>query len=223
MKSKTIIFDLDDTLYNEIDFLISAYNEISIFLSKNIEKLAKPKDIFDSMYDAYLKGKDVFSSILELLEIDNITNNDLIKIYRNHTPSIELSSDAVCLLDYLLLNDYNVGLITDGRSVQQRNKIKSLGLEKYFQEIVISEEFGSEKPDLKNFQFFEKKFPNTNYFYIADNPKKDFITPKKNGWITICLLDKGRNIHKQNFNVASEYLPDIYVKEISELLEIIKK
>lgn len=221
MKSKTVIFDLDDTLYNEVDYLLSAYKEISYFLSTHINNEKKSEDIYDFMCDAYQKGSDVFTATLHHLEINNLTNDDLLRIYRNHIPLINLSSETISLLDNLLLNDYNLGLITDGRSVQQRNKIKSLGIEKYFQGIVISEEFGSEKPELKNFTFFEKIFPNSNYFYIADNPKKDFIGPKKLGWTTICLLDNGRNIHKQNFNVASEYLPDIYVKKISEFLDII--
>ena len=54
MKNKVVIFDLDDTLYNEIDFLISSYNEISQFLS-NIKGVDKSQnEIFDYMYSTYL-------------------------------------------------------------------------------------------------------------------------------------------------------------------------
>ena len=58
------------------------------------------------------------------------------------------------LLDVLKEKNIPAGLITDGRSVTQRNKLKSLGLLNYFKEVIISEEFGSEKPGLKELSFF---------------------------------------------------------------------
>jgi putative hydrolase of the HAD superfamily len=56
------------------------------------------------------------------------------------------------------------------------------------------------------------------YIYIADNVKKDFITPNKLGWTTICLFDKGQNIHKQNFNLENEYLPHFIINSFDEII-----
>jgi putative hydrolase of the HAD superfamily len=56
------------------------------------------------------------------------------------------------------------------------------------------------------------------YVYIADNTQKDFITPNKLGWTTICLLDKGQNIHKQNFELSNEYLPKFTINSFEEII-----
>src|SRR5690606_37812886 len=102
----------------------------------------------------------------------------------------------------------------------QRNKLKALGIEQLFNQIVVSEEFGSTKPDERNFKFFLNSNI-SDYYYIADNPNKDFISPNKLGWSAICLLHKEKNIHSQNFSFHDEYLPKIMVNSLIEILEII--
>lgn len=221
MKGKVVIFDLDDTLYNEIDFLISAYNEISQFLSNTCGVDKSCNEIFVYMFSTYLEKKNTFEQVISFLKIENITVFDLLDIYRNHKPSISLNNDVKELLDFLVERNFKLGIITDGRSVQQRNKIKALNLENYIDALIISEEFGSEKPNLENFKFFEQKFPNSNFIYIGDNINKDFIAPNQLNWDTICLLDNGRNIHSQNVILPNSYLPKRYIKNIKEIKGIV--
>ena len=63
--------------------------------------------------------------------------------------------DVICATDgayqYLKENNITIGIITDGRSIQQRSKLEALGLYEYTNQVVISEEIGSEKPNLKNY------------------------------------------------------------------------
>jgi putative hydrolase of the HAD superfamily len=59
---------------------------------------------------------------------------------------------------------------------------------------------------------------NKEYVYIADNTQKDFVTPNKLGWTTICLLDNGHNIHKQNFELSKEYLPQFRINSFEEII-----
>lgn len=221
MKNNVVIFDLDDTLYNEIDFLISAYNEISFFLSikKGVDK--SQNEIFEYMFRSYIDRKNTFEQVISFLQIESTTAFDLLDIYRNHKPNIFLSDNTKEVLDYLIDQKFILGIITDGRSIQQRNKIKALNLENYLSEIIISEEFGSEKPNLENYKFFETKFPNSNFTYIGDNMNKDFIAPNELNWNTICLLDNGRNIHRQNLSLPPLYLPKNYIKNILEIKEIV--
>ena len=118
-------------------------------------------------------------------------------------------------------------MITDGRSVQQRNKIKALGLSEYFDDVIISEEFGSEKPNINNYKYFVDKYGYSyKYVYIGDNINKDFIAPNLLGWSTICLLDNGKNIHKQSFHLENNTKPIYLINELKEigniLLEISK-
>ena len=96
-----------------------------------------------------------------------------------------------------------------------------MGLEFFFDDILISEETGYSKPSEEPYRFFMEKYPECEYIYVGDNPAKDFLAPNKLGWMTVCLLDNGQNIHPQDFSLASEYLPQHRIKDITELLDIL--
>ena len=215
-----IVFDLDDTLCNEIDYLESAYKEISIYLSHKTNKPAHI--IFNELITFYREGLNAFEEIIIKYNLKVVSSNDLLHIYRNHFPNIKLSKSTNNILIALKKNAFKVGLITDGRSVQQRNKIKALQLLDYFDDIIISEEFGSEKPNIKNYLYFQDKYKQANCVYIADNTQKDFISPNKLGWITICLLDNGKNIHKQDFNLRTDKKPLYVINHLSEVNALLK-
>lgn len=210
-KNSFIVFDLDDTLYAEVDFLKSAFKEIASLLTKlDTEKLV------NDMYNNYLLGSDVFSILLSSFPQSGFKKIDLINIYRSHLPKIKLSRNADMFIKFLLKNNIPIGIITDGRSITQRNKIHALGIESILEELVISEEFGSEKPDENNYTHFEKKFPNMHFTYIADNTQKDFISPNRLGWQMVCVLNNGRNIHAQQLAILPEHA--IVINDFKELV-----
>jgi putative hydrolase of the HAD superfamily len=200
--NKVVVFDLDDTLYNEIDFLKSAYQEISDRISKSVQ--VEYSIIFNDLINFYFFKKNAFKEILKKYSTP-YSINDLLCLYRNHKPNLILQNDKLEVLRYLKDNNIPICLLTDGRSVQQRNKLKALGVLDFFSEVIISEEFGSEKPHINNYKYFEGIFGRAQYYYIGDNLKKDFITPNKLGWITICLKDNGLNIHSQNINFENRF------------------
>ena len=211
--NKVVVFDLDDTLYKEIDFLKSAYHAIATYVAGDVDS----KVVFDKMMTWYIQNENVFQQV-----ISNFSQKEdvihLLGIYRNHFPDISLSSD----IEMVLENLYQVatlGIITDGRSVSQRNKIEALGLNRYFcnYNILISEETGYSKPSEQPFRFFMDKYPGSDYFYVGDNTEKDFIAPNRLGWSTICLKDNGKNIHKQHFDQQTDKSPQQIVKSLSEI------
>ena len=207
---KTIVFDLDDTLIKEIDYIKSAFKEIAIFVD------FKDDNLYNQMLKWYFDKENVFDNLIKIYS--KIDIQDLKNIYRNHYPDFECSIKIKNFLENLKQKNYNLGLITDGFAVTQRNKIRALEIENLFDLIIISEEFGSEKPNRNNFEIFHQ-FASDIYFYVGDNLKKDFVTPNKLGWQTICVLNDGQNIHEQNFDIVSDsiYLPK---HKISNLLEI---
>jgi putative hydrolase of the HAD superfamily len=83
---------------------------------------------------------------------------------------------------------------------------------------VISEEFGSEKPEMSNFVEVEKFFGNGRFFYFGDNYYKDFIVPNKLRWTTITLLNDGNNIHNANLNNISEIqMPKYEIRNFDDI------
>ena len=202
-ENNVFVFDLDDTLYSELEFESSGinfvYNTLNIPLKSN-----------EFINNNWIQNLIVDSNV-------GLTKDHILKLYRNHIPNITLYDDAKYFLDKLGSKNIEMHLITDGRSITQRNKLKALDIEKYFNKIIISEEINSEKPSELNFKMVMSLLDNKNYIYIGDNTNKDFVTPKSLGWTTICKLDNGFNIHKQNFNLSKEFLPQHIIKSFDEI------
>ena len=225
---KVVCFDLDDTLSKEIRYLKSAYKEIAGYAARHCKGCSDPVTILEvkaykEMLAAYHEGKNAFDRLNEFLGL-SLPVKDYLVIYRNHKPSLELIPEVSDVLSDLKTSGCVLGLISDGRSVQQRNKFNALGLDQWIapEDIVISEEFGSEKPSLTNYEYFMKRYPDAEYTYVGDNPKKDFMAPNQLGWNTVCLLDDSENIHKQNFDsLGEEYQPKVKIDALTELIHLI--
>ena len=211
MISKTVVFDLDDTLALEIEYLTSAFREIA----QKVDN--QNPNLYTVLWDAFKHKENPFACVSELYP--QYTVVDLLQLYRNHFPSYP-KNNCKSLLEQLKSRGCILGLVTDGYSITQRNKLKSLGIENLFDLIIISEEFGSAKPTAANFEVFHQ-FDTAEHYYIADNPSKDFISPNVLGWQTICLLDSGKNIHKQDFAKESLYLPHKNIENLSEIIQLI--
>jgi putative hydrolase of the HAD superfamily len=205
--SKIFVFDLDDTLYSERDFEKSGIE--FVYDNLNIKHIS---------LETILNNKNNWIELIIDGTNNQITKQMVLDIYRNHFPSIQLYNDSKIFLEKLLSQGNEMSLITDGRSITQRNKLRALGIESFFKTIVISEEVNSEKPSENNFKMVMNNGHNENYIYIADNPNKDFITPNKLGWTSICLLDRGQNVHVQNFDLPKDFLPQFFINSFQEII-----
>ena len=139
---EVICFDLDDTLFKEMDYLKSAYHEIAIYATniargRGVDSVSEEK-AYNVMLEAYRQEGNAFTALNESLGLE-VPITDYLSIYRNHIPNIHLSEEVEMMLCQLNAEGYVLGLITDGRSVQQRHKIKALGLERFFaaEDIII--------------------------------------------------------------------------------------
>lgn len=220
---KAVVFDMDDTLYAEYDFVKSGFKAVDQYLNQNYSVsnfYNKAMELFDSGR----RGK-IFNEVLE--ELNAECNNDIVKclldVYRNHKPTIELFEDAKWAINY-----YNAkcetGLITDGYYNVQKNKVAALGLESYLKTIVYSDEYGREnwKPSMVPYNKIEERFgfESNQYVYVADNLSKDFITPKKLGWLTVHIDRDGGQYSK--VSVSDEYLAHVRISSLYELKDVLK-
>ena len=209
-----IVFDLDDTLYKEIDFVKSAYNYINNYIMSKYNV-----DLSFHIQECINVGMNFFDFINSKLQPDqSFPLQKYLELYRFHYPEIGLSDDTTVFLEKILSHNIDFSIITDGRSISQRNKIKALGLYDLAKNIIISEETGFEKPHLNNFKIIEQIYPTKKFLYIADNTSKDFIAPNLLKWDSVCLFDNGQNIHKQDFTLGNEYMPKKTIKSFKELV-----
>lgn len=214
-KEEAVIFDLDDLLYKEFDFVRSGFWAIAKLVTKD-----QPKKLFRLMMAQYFLGNEVLNWLInDYLEGESeFTLNSLLAFYRNHRPDITLGANVQEILSRLKENGNPMGVITDGRSVTQRNKIEALNLKTWMDVFSISEELGYEKPSKEPYLFFMEKFDVSNFVYIADNYNKDFIAPNQLGWRTIALVDNGLNIHTMKENLENVNLPSEVITSLSELI-----
>ncbi len=177
---EVVVFDLDDTLYSEKEYVKSGYNEVAKHLSqvKDAEiKLWKYFEAEKYAIDELLTSENIYSEELK---------NKCLQIYRNQTPKINLYSGVYELLTSLKEQGYKLGMITDGVVERQKAKIKALNIEKLFDKIIITDELGGveyRKPNAKSYEIMRDYF-NVDYgkmVYVADNLNKDFIAPIKLG------------------------------------------
>lgn len=213
--SKVVVFDLDDTLYKEIDFLRSGYHAVAEEVGQRYSLDAN--EVETKLH--YWREKDFnpFAMLIYHYSL-SISLDECLEIYRNHKPDISLSADVLITLEALKKKGHVLGIITDGRSITQRNKVEALGLTRYMDpdDILISEETGHPKPSVVPYQHFMDKYPDVkSYVYIGDNPTKDFVALEKMGWKTVCVKDNGQNIHSQDILLDDNYLAQYLINSPS--------
>ena len=114
--SATVVFDLDDTLVKEIDYLKSAFKAIALRVDPTSDTL------FYQMMQWYQNKDNVFQYIEDLY---GFSVNQLKQQYRTHVPDFTEYKGVSELLHKLKEKGCFVGLITDGYSLTQRNKLKA--------------------------------------------------------------------------------------------------
>ena len=226
----TVVFDLDDTLYEEIEYCRSGFFAVADFLSRLPAAVQKYEsdDIFKILWEQFFTGdsKKVFNAALDKMEIDynEDTILNLVGIYRNHEPNILLPDISKSVLDQFS-GKYSLSLLTDGFLPAQELKVRALGIERYFDCIVYTEALGREfwKPSPEGFKLILKKLRQKghNCVYVADNAEKDFIGPNSLGFTTVQLI-RPLNIHKgapEQPNAA----PGHIINSLSQLPSLIKR
>ena len=218
---RAIVFDMDDTLYKESDYLKSGFKLLDKWVIENY----KISGFYDTANNLFNSGENklIFNKALEKLHInyDEKTIMDMLNIYRSHEPEIQLLNEADWVINNLI-NTIKIGLISDGYLISQKKKVEALKLNQKFHSIVLSDEYGREnwKPSSTPYENTCKNLNCGPYecVYIGDNSKKDFITAKKLGWTTVHIKrPNGIYFHEV---VESEYKAHFEINNLKELLDI---
>jgi putative hydrolase of the HAD superfamily len=190
-----VVFDLDDTLYLEIEFVLSGYRVVAQALATEFklpyrEIYSKMKSILfdvgrDRIFDKVLLSYGIYSESRVMSCLDT---------YRTHTPDITLSDDAGQILE--VYKEKSLYLVTDGDPSVQNSKIDALGIRGYFKDIFTTWTFGIQnaKPSLTVFRLICQKenIELAEICYIGDDPNKDFFNLNQAGAKTIRIL-RGRH------------------------------
>jgi len=233
----TVVFDLDDTLYDEVEYCKSGLASVSEFLA-SLPGMPSAERLFDAFWKQFTAGNrtKTFNAALRELGIgynsalrelgigDENLIQQLIYVYRNHDPKITLPQESGDVLSQLS-SKFTLALLTDGFLPAQQLKVQALGIEKYFKCIIYTEELGREfwKPSPAG---FEKLIETLNakpesMVYVADNQMKDFIAPNRLGFVTIQIIRPAR-LHSESSQepgAAAQYT----IRQISQLPALLEK
>ena len=192
---EVIVFDLDDTLFLERDYVRSGFAAVDEWLRAE----GTMADFHEVAWQCFESGvrQRIFNVVFEAqgAHLSMTMLENLIEVYRSHSPQISLLPDADRLLDRVAKHKLGA-LISDGPLQSQLSKVEALGLSSRLQTIVLTDRWDKEfwKPHKRSFETIENAHagvPSVRIAYVADNPAKDFVTPKARGWRTvrICHVD----------------------------------
>lgn len=228
MSIRGVVFDLDDTLYLERDYVRSGFSAVAEAVQSSVE--ITKTEVFGFLWACFEQGNR--GNTFDLLcgtyrEIaERYCVQDLVEIYRRHCPLIELPSESRQVLDCLRMAGLRIGIISDGPFTSQSAKVSALQLNSVVDEIILTDSWGRHfwKPHVRAYEETAHRFgmAHRELCYVADNPGKDFCTPKALGWDTIRVRYPGQEryfIEPQD----EDYAPNTTVSSLQAALEQILK
>lgn len=188
MNVRCVVFDIDDTLYLERDYVRGGFQAVNAWVEQTLHVVG----FFDRAWQAFQGGTrgTLFDQVLPDLGVEPTQEliRSLVEVYRQHEPRIELLPDARSCLNRLHGRVY-LAAVTDGPVESQRAKVQALGIASRVNQAILTAELGPEfgKPHPRAFEMIEKASGHNAAacVYVADNPAKDFQGPKSLGWRTV--------------------------------------
>ncbi|MFC4772243.1 HAD family hydrolase [Enterococcus hermanniensis] len=195
---KGIVFDLDDTLYEQqAPFFAAITTLFPKFPTKKLPSLFLQFRYYSDLH--YLKtitgewplDKMRYERIRLALQAENFNaeDNDLLKfqaLYDQALEKISLPKEIQQILNFLTAENISLGVITNGPVERQTNKMNALQLNNWFEPetLFISDGIQIQKPDPTIFKLMEKRLdlPAESLLYIGDSFENDVVGAKSANW-----------------------------------------
>lgn len=220
---KAVVFDLDDTLISEKEYIKSGYRHIAGIIEDRF--VIDKNQVFDDLMSLFkVSPLNVFNRLYDKYQIEYSKEMilDLVSEYRGHFPDIQFFDDVLPCLSELKRSGVKVGIITDGYAIAQRQKLKAIQADEYFDEIIVTDELGREywKPHPKAFELIKEKF-RVNFdemIYVGDNPEKDFYISNTYPIKTVRIIRDGVHKDKRCLEGIEADISINYLQEINSML-----
>ncbi len=209
---KGVVFDLDDTLYSEKEYVRSGYCAVENYIGVS--------GVTDKMWCYFEAGKPAIDSYLSEIGCSD-EKEACLRVYREHKPDIHLYDGVIDTLQALKDAGIKIGIITDGRVDGQKNKIEALGFSKLVDDIIITDELGGvqfRKPNDISFRIMQNRWriPFESMVYVGDNLNKDFQAPKQLGMKAIWVKNTDGLYYQ-----GDEYVAGVkVVNDVTEILSV---
>lgn len=198
---KAIVFDVDDTLYNQEPCFNEAFRtvfdsnidddqlkQIYINYQNQFELVSSPTDKEQlSLSDSEANFHSLHHTFKKF-EIEGLTKDNADKFedaFLQNRENIQLSEGLATVFNRLA-SKFKLGIITNGSNEEQLSKIMKLKLHNWISrdQIITSEDAKAEKPDPLIFTMMNRKFElrGSEMLYVGSSFNEDIIPAKKAGW-----------------------------------------
>ena len=198
-----IVFDIDDTLYVRQDMIVKAAEEVlgvKVYDPREFIRIYYEKsDInMEGLESGKISTRDIngwrYIETFKILGLpyspdDGVKSADRYLELQSH---MQLRQDMLDLLDRLSSSpDIKLAILTAGESRHQRNKVRMLGLDRWFSDsdIVVTGETPYTKPDIELYRIMEDKMGlcPSDIWMVGDSYKHDIEGAIDAGWHTVWI------------------------------------
>ena len=208
MKNYGVVFDVDDTLYDmSIPFLgayQSLYGTRYRFPTNDLFLLFRrySDERFDDTQTGKMSMEALYAYRLRMTTQEygvSVTDEEVLEFQRRYVEfqyRIRLTDTMKHILDTLREKNVKMGVITNGNSVHQREKIKSLNLAHWIpaEHVIVSGDHDFRKPDVRIFREMERRLdlPAERLLYVGDAFALDIPGACHAGWHTLWFNHRHR-------------------------------
>jgi len=221
--TKLAVFDLDDTLYSERDFVDGGFrNVVAHVLGYDKPDLINPW--LRKVAELSKQGRrDIFQVLLADLnqKCTPARIDELVQVYRTSDRALKCFPDAESVLFRWKDAGLPVAILTDGPLEAQQTKVRLLNLDRKVDQVLYTDQYGPGfgKPSVKCFQMLMKTFrvEPEECVYFADNEMKDFYAPNLLGWKSVKVQRPG-GVYADGRAKEPSYAPQCVVADLEQVL-----
>ncbi len=226
MKYSVIFLDLDNTV---LDFKAAEKKAISALLKESsvlatdelVETYSKINDDYWKRFEAgIIKKEEIFAGRFKTFVERTKIDADPYKMSERYFNLLSFGNDVIDgaeeMLEEIKKSGATVCVTTNGVAKTQYKRIKSSGLEKFFDYIFVSEDAGSQKPEKAYFDYVIKNIPEVpkNKILVVGDSESSDIAGGINSGLDTCWY----NPH--NLKPALE--PTYIIDSLDKLPDIIR-
>ncbi|MEH7253092.1 HAD family hydrolase [Neobacillus niacini] len=196
---KAILFDLDGTLLDRDssvkNFIHCQYDRLNRVVGHILRENYVGR-FLELDQRGYVWKDQVYQQMVKEFGITEISWEELLQDYidefKNHCVPFP---NLIRVLEELKSRNLLLGMITNGRGQFQMDNIKALGIERYFDSILISEWEGIKKPDHEIFKraLERLKVSVSQSVFVGDHPENDVKAARNLGMKGIWKKDSQWN------------------------------
>lgn len=227
MKIKSVIFDIEDTLFDySLQIRMTRLNALRAMIEAGLpidleSGYNKLKDIVDEYGSHYPRHFDKLLELLGLKWNPAVIAAGVVAYRETSDAYLKPFPETVPVLIKLRDLGYKIAVVSEGRSVKQWQKLIQLGIHHLFHKVLISEDYGTEYIDKEFFRkcFGELKVKPEEVLYVCSNFKKGIYLGNKSRTNTVRIKKGDLALEKPKL---SEEKAKYEIETLSSIITILE-